>query len=832
MRQVEILAPAGSIDGLKAAINASCDAVYIGGTKFGARAFANNLEEDTMLDAIDFAHIHNKKIYMTVNTLLKNSEVENQLYDYLRKYYEHGLDAVIVQDVGVLHFIHNNFPGIDIHGSTQMSITMAQGAQVLKDMGLKRLVNARELGLDEIKTIREQTDLEIESFVHGALCYCYSGQCLMSSMFGGRSGNRGRCAQPCRMPYGLLNNQKNITGINDNYLLSPKDICTLDMIPDLIKAGIDSFKIEGRMKRPEYAAGVTYAYRKYVDKYLELGDEKYEAYLKDHKAEFRQDTMLLLDLYNRGGFTNGYYTNRNGKSMITLNRPNHSGVLIGEVTSVNGNKANIRLVESINPQDILEIRDKADNLYEFTVKAAEQRGQTYSVNFNKGLKIRPGNQVYRTKNNQLLNELSERYLKDEIKEKIIGQLYIQVSEKMKLNLTCRDITIEVQGDEVEEAKNQPMMVEKIRKQMMKTGDTSFEFSNLEIHMEGNVFVPVQKLNELRREALLLLANSIAEYYRRDTKSIQNNQDLESQKFIVNRENLKSDTNSNKLGISVSVSKKEQLEVACNIKEVTRVYIGSDLVPLKNLLDLTTYIKSRGKECFIILPHIFRKATYGLFLENKSILEDNTIDGYVLRNLEEFYFITKELPEKARTKELITDYNLYVMNKQASEFWKRMGVSKFTTPVELNYNELKELSGMYYDMIVYGKIPLMVSAGCVSKTATGGINTNYCKTGDTPCCGKDGDQLVLIDRYQKQLEVKRHCRDCYNVIYNSQSLSLLPFVDEIQKLNPKNIRLNFTFESSSETKDVIESFIQSFIYHKKDVQDIKDYTRGHFKRGIE
>lgn len=830
MRQIEILAPAGSYEALTAAINASCDAVYIGGNKFGARAYAENPNEEIMLRAIDYAHIHNKKIYMTVNTLFKNSELEKELYDYLIRYYEQGLDAVIVQDVGVLHFIHEHFPDLPIHASTQMTLTMGQGAETLKHMGITRLVNARELSLAEIKNIRAFSDLEIESFVHGALCYCYSGQCLMSSMLGGRSGNRGRCAQPCRMPYQLRGDNKNLTSEEEKYVLSPKDICTLEIIPELIEAGIDSFKIEGRMKRPEYTAGVSYTYHKYIDKYQELGKERYEAYISDHKEDLKLDVMLLKDLYNRGGFTQGYYTTRNGKSMISVNRPNHSGVHVGEIKSVKGNQALIQLVEDLNPQDILEIRDVSDNIYDFTVKNSESEGSAYQINFNKGSNVRPGNQVYRTKNNLLLNDLFEQFLKEEKKEPIRGELVVSVGEKLKLSLNCRDINIIFEGELVEEAKNQPMTEEKIRKQMMKTNETSFVFQELSILINGNVFIPVQKLNELRREGLDTLSDAIAKAYRRINDKQADNDDK--------NKSLKVDTiweenqRPYKPGISVEVANVQQLEVACSHKEITSIYLDSDIVPFSKLLELTEAIKQSGKKSYIVFPHIFRSATYQLFSQNKNVLSDDTINGYIVQNYEAYEFALKELNYLKLGKELITNYNLYVMNHHAVKFWKEMGVNKYTTPVELNYSELKELTGIYEDMIVYGKIPLMVSAQCLIKTATGGSNKNNIKTNGTPCCGVGIEHIELVDRYQKSFQVKRHCRDCYNTIYNCQSLSLLHNSDEVRKLRPGNIRLNFTFESAKETEQVIQAFVQTYLYDNLQKDEIKDFTRGHFKRGVE
>ena len=305
MKQIaELLAPAGSVETMYAAFAAGADAVYIGGSRFGARAYADNAESESLLDAIDYAHLHGKKLYLTVNTLLKEQEMD-ELYEYLLPFYRQGLDAVIVQDFGVFRSVREWFPDLAIHASTQMTITGKNGAQLLKEMGASRVVTARELSAEEIKDIHDNVDIEIESFVHGALCYCYSGQCLLSSMIGGRSGNRGRCAQPCRLTYSM-------NGIKDKYLLSPKDMCTVEAIPDILDAGVYSLKIEGRMKSPEYVAGVTYAYRKYVDMYLEKGRDGFKV--------DAHDITQLMDLYNRGGFCKGYYYSHNDKNMMNKNK--------------------------------------------------------------------------------------------------------------------------------------------------------------------------------------------------------------------------------------------------------------------------------------------------------------------------------------------------------------------------------------------------------------------------------------------------------------------------------------------------------------------------------
>lgn len=316
-RKPELLSPAGSYDIMKAVVHAGADAVYASGNKFGARAYANNFTEEELLASIDYLHLKERKLYLTVNTLLKETEI-SELYEYLKPLYEAGLDAVIVQDMGVLYFVHENFPELPIHASTQMNITGAYGAQMMLDAGCSRIVTARELSFAEIADIYEKTGAEIESFVHGALCYCYSGQCLLSSMIGGRSGNRGRCAQPCRLPYELIDNNESLLmeeKKRESYLLSPKDLCTVDFIPRLIQSGVYSFKIEGRMKQAEYAAGVTAIYRKYIDQYVNNPDQPY--------AVSGEDKKILLELGSRCGFTDGYYTRHNGKNMITYQKPSH-----------------------------------------------------------------------------------------------------------------------------------------------------------------------------------------------------------------------------------------------------------------------------------------------------------------------------------------------------------------------------------------------------------------------------------------------------------------------------------------------------------------------------
>lgn len=874
-RRIEILAPAGSYESMRAAMNAGCDAVYIGGGSFGARAYANNLDEETLLRAIDEAHIRNKKLYLTVNTLLKEEELTDRLYRYLEPYYLEGLDAVIVQDPGVMHFIHRNFPKLPIHASTQTTITMAQGANLLKGQGVTRLVTARELSLKEIKAIRENTDLEIETFVHGALCYCYSGQCLMSSMLGGRSGNRGRCAQPCRMNYQFYSEGSRISADREKYLLSPKDINTLRLIPELVEAGIDSFKIEGRMKRPEYAAGVAYIYRKCTDLYLEYGLDRYQAYLKS--SEFEQDMTELKDLYNRGGFSEGYGKSYHGKQMMSFVRPNHSGVPVGEVIAVKGNQATILLKEAVHAQDVLEIRsDEEEADYEFTLKDGRQKGETLTTRVGrppaeaargrvKYREIQKGASVYRTKNNELLDRLTEAYLERDAKRGIYGRLIARLGEELTLTLTDRKISVTVRKEPVEEAKKQPMTMEKLAEPLKKLGDTLFYFEELRIEADEHIFVPVAWLNELRREAVGKLQEAILASCRRSfaggdqeapasqivsqgeelgdlelgveagrenygNKASQRKTVAESrgqgpyEKNSKAMENIISDSEKTAPELRISVRTAEQFQAALKIAEVEAIYGDYEGFETEELIRMAQSCEAEDKGFYLMLPHICRQNTYQrLSSELIRLWGSYGLKGFVLKNLEELALLQSlQREENLAEKEIILNHNLYIFNREAKEFYREKGVSHYTAPLELNARELKVLGIRDCDMVVYGYQPLMVSTQCLHESTKG---CKRCKPGQLR---KD----YLLDRMGKKFYVQSNCKDCYNVIINGQCLSLLRYAEEVKALIPRNLRLDFTIETGVETKEVISAFVSGYLQGKQTELSADNLTAGHFKRGVE
>lgn len=726
--KTELLAPAGSFETLKAVVNAGADAVYCAGNRFGARAYANNFTEEEMIFAIDFMHIKGKKLYMTVNTLLKEKELEEELYSYLMPYYEAGLDAVIVQDLGVMHFIKEHFPGLHIHASTQMTITGAYGAELMLNAGCSRIVTARELSLQEIQDIYEKTGAEIESFVHGALCYGYSGQCLLSSMIGGRSGNRGRCAQPCRLPYELFEDkQKGISSKNkkEAYLLSPKDLCTIDLIPELIEHGVHSFKIEGRMKQAEYAAGVTSIYRYYID--------KYEANPKAPYQVSQEDKQKLWDLGNRCGFTDGYYKRHNGKEMITFEKPSHE----------------------------------------------------------KG-------------NEQLQQQVRQTYIEREEKEKIKGILILSKELPAKLVLEYKGVKTEVMGDTVQKAQKQPMSKETILDKMRKTGNTPFVFETLSVEMEEDIFIPVGALNQLRRDGLEQLEQNILGAYKRI---------LSKEQYQKEHQTPKSSEKAWKPQLRVMVEEREQFFVALKQAEIRRIYMDVFKVTPQDIIAA----RECGKELYLALPYILRKNVAEQLQQVFTKLSEQNPDGYLVRNLEEICFLQKR---KVEGKKIQTDYGVYVFSNEARKALEEWGIEHFTLPVELNRSELFDLTCEKGEMILYGHQPLMISAGCLHKNTAG--------------CDRTPGTFYLKDRYAKIFPVKNNCRECYNVIYNTSLLCLLHHQRELQRLAPEAVRLHFTIENEQKMEQVFSLYRQAFWEKKKILpeQYFKDYTNGHFKRGVE
>lgn len=803
---VELLAPAGSYESLCAAVNAGADAVYIGGSRFGARAYADNPEEEALLRGIDYCHLHGRKLYLTVNTLLKERELEEQLYDYIRPYYCEGLDGVIVQDFGVVRFLKEYFPQLSLHASTQMTVTGADGAELLKREGLTRIVPARELSLDEIRSIITETGLEVETFIHGAMCYCYSGQCLFSSMIGGRSGNRGRCAQPCRLPYQL---QGSTDGRKQPYVLSMKDMCVDESIGELIDAGITSFKIEGRMKRPEYTAGVVSVYRRRIDQYLETGKKR---------PVPEEEHRILLDLYNRGGFSNGYYHQYNGPKMMSMERPNHFGTAAAKAVSEKKGTLVLEALEPLYKGDVLELHDSEGTL---TLGQEVRKGKTVSLRAA-GIRCRVGSTFYRTKCAHLLETLEEQYLRKGIQEKIKGELMISIGSPAILSVMCGAETVTVCSEQTASAaQTRPVMEADLRRQMEKTGNTPFVFERLDITVEGELFFPLREINELRRRALEQLEKSLLERERRcDVKEYV--QQADGVGSSTEKRELFSMAQTAEFSYSVSVMTGDQLETVLNYvnsmhtNRIRTIYLdfliaaqGRYRIDAGQLSACIRFVKDAGLTCRINLPPVLREGDRKL-LEQKEIYEAlKQADGFLVHTLDELGFVQRVFPDKY----LVSDDTFYAYNRRSQRFLREHGISQLTLPAELNARELQTLDTCGSELVVYGHQAFMHSAQCVLKNTAG--------------CTAQPVVLWMKDRKQSLLPVRNRCVTCCNTVYNALPLDLGGCENEIRALSPKSLRLSFTIESGEETRAVLERFAGDGLQ-----QGDTGGTRGHFRRGVE
>lgn len=746
-RQTELLAPAGNPAAFYGAVNAGADAVYLGGSRFGARAYAENFTEDEILRCIRYGHLFGKKIYLTINTLMREKELQ-ELTDWLLPFCREGLDAVIVQDFGALRRIRECFPEVAVHASTQMTLCSRFGAELLKEMGASRIVPARELSLEELKNIRSSVDIELETFVHGAMCYCYSGQCLFSSILGGRSGNRGRCAQPCRLPYRA--------GTREGYYLSLKDMCTVDHLPELIEAGIDSFKIEGRMKRPEYTAGVTAVYRKYMDQYLELS----ERFGREEGAERfrveREDRRKLNSLYIRSEVQDGYYFKRNGAEMVTLTDPS-----------------------------------------------------------------------YGKNDEELLEGIRRKYLSEPKRLPLFMKAVFQTGEPACLTLTCGDSRTEVLGDTVEAALRQPVTEENIRRQLGKLGDSVFFLQGLEVSLSRDSFYSLKQLNELRRESIRCLEEKLLQSRGYGDGAVFSGRGGEASRknFVFSHLEGEPWQNGN---FTVLAEKQEQLRALAGWLEehpdrkLSCIHVSGDLLEREE--EETLRLCGRlAEDCpvLIALPYVLRETERGYLDKLWSLAgEGRPFSGFLVRSADGLGYLRRRREEAGLRRKpgrlLYLDANVYTWNSQAvKELWEA-GADCFCLPLELNAGEqrrLLERTGAAFEKLVYGRIPMMITANCLLRTQ------GKCRKDD-----RIGGETVLTDRYGKNFPVAVNCRHCMNIIYNSLPLSL--HGECAGWISRAGLRIHFTIEPENEVRRILDAFPGG-----KELV-LEGHTTGHEKRGAE
>ena len=789
---IELLSPVGDFECLKAAVQNGANAVYFGAESFSARAYATNFDNIDLENAINYAKLRGVKTHLALNTLIKNTEFK-EAFEIAKKAYKYGIDAIIVQDLGLAKKLISSFPDLDIHASTQMTTTNIEEVKTLKELGFKRIVLSRECSLSEIENICKNTDVEIEVFIHGALCICYSGQCLFSSMVGGRSGNRGQCAQPCRLPYSLISGN-NIdeyitndasTTLDKGYLLSTKDICGLENLPDLISYGVTSLKIEGRMKSPSYVATVTRIYRKYIDlatKYTNHEIEKYEIDENDKKA--------LMQVFNRGGFSSGHLEDNPNKELVYPQKPNNMGIYLGKIIKYNPNKglvtAKIETPISIGDgisfenepttkYTISELMHKNENIKKATTSQIVTFGRM------KG-NIHINDKIFKITDKELVAESLNSFSKENIKTKLNCNIEIKQGKTIKVFAESKDFNVKENFEYnyiPDTAKNAPITIEKIKEQFGKTLNTCFEFSNIEIDLDDNLFIPTSVLNEIRRQTISHIEDKIIESFKRKF----------DYNIIENPANVSTINSSYEI---VSNSKVQEKSILLNIlnldydysklKPVDRIYVPLKYFTDKKYSEIINTLSTKSK-LYIYMPLVI-KDRFVLQIQNAL---DQTFKSYKIYGCVVSELASIRLLEYFKT-DLIANYNFNVYNSYTTEELNKLGISIYTPSPELDYTEIQNLKSLNKEVIVYGKIPLMTMSYCLLG------KSNRCYKECKHLCLSD-KKYYLKDRYEFKFRLIPDNTQTITTIYNSRNIKL-------HDVESKSIRFDFLEETIEEINTML------------------------------
>lgn len=781
---MELLAPAGNFDALKAAVNAGANAVYLAGNNFGARAYAENFSGENLRDAVKFAHLHGVAVHVTTNTILNDSELEN-FAEYIKFLRSANVDALLVQDLGAAKIIKNVAPEIPLHASTQMTIHNLEGVKILAELGFSRVVLARELSLVEIETIAKNSPIETEIFAHGALCVCFSGQCLMSSMIGGRSGNRGRCAQPCRLPYTLIDENGNeILKTAGEYLLSPKDLNTLEILPRLIEAGVDSLKIEGRMKRAEYVATVVKVYRSALDKNFSTAE----------------DRRQLAQIFNRD-FTTAYLEKNPGKNLISVNRPNNRGVLIGRVVKVEKNKISLKLTEKISAGDQLEIWVKVGGRVTFTVENFKLDGEICTVEVAETRGVKVHDRAFKIFDAELISDARKFFMDDNFgKIPVAAEVTAEIGKPLILTLTDGENSATAETNFIAEvAKNRPLTFETLFKQIGRLGNSVFELVLLKTHIAENLMVPLSELNEVRRAAVEKLENLRLKKFAKKIPA-----PTAEKTFPTYRpENLE---------LVAQVDTLEKINAALSNGADSILYGGENfcnrIITAQEISQAEKIVHSAGKNFYLATPRIVRNAEISSL---EKILTAANFDALYIHNLGTF-----NLAKKISAAPLRTDFSLIVFNSETINFLKSLGLEGVTLSPELTLAQVKFLaknSCLPVECIVHGRAELMISAYCA-------IGSFLDCNGVKKICRKNN--YFLRDRKNILFPVVTD-QFCRMHILNSKVLSMIENRNDFEGV--ARIRVDGRFLSVEELAQVVRAY-------KFGGAEIENFTRGHFFRGAE
>lgn len=816
MTKVELLAPVGDWNCLKAAVQNGADAVYFGVEQFNARMYAANFNVEDMKQVIDYCKLRNVKTNLTLNTLLENCEFDNAV-DLAKEAYKAGVDAIIVQDLGLAKYLIDNIPGLPIHASTQMTVHNLQGVLKLEKLGFDRVVLSRELSCEEIEYICKNCKVEIETFIHGALCICYSGQCLFSSVVGGRSGNRGKCAGPCRLPYELISENAETherKSIDKGYLLSTKDLCGIAYLPRLIQAGVKCFKIEGRMKSPEYVATVTRIYRKYIDMVLNNDD-----FIIDEK-----DINDLMQVFNRGGFSDGHLDSKHNRNLIFPEKPSNMGIYLGTIKKYNSNKGHItlQLEEDLELGDSISVSNEASKylVSELMIKNVNQKKVSANTEVTIGRmkgNIKVGDKVYRISSKALSDFAKASYDNCENK-KIPLNCTVTIKKNTPISMeistnknTCyNELYSSIYVKEISnmipiDALKTPISVERVVKQISKTTNTPFSFENITVLLDDGLYVPsISTLNELRRTALEKVEQEILSRAKRTLLDLSR-KSKESITYTPNVKNPEISVLFRQLDLDFDYTKLDK-------EKITNIYVSLELFISKKYSKVISYF-SDNYNLYIYVPSIIKTNYKNIALSTieQAVMIYN-IKGFIVSNIGDFELLKKY----SKDYEFIGNYTLNVFNNNTMEEYRKLGLSRITLSRELNQELIKEMlanANINTEMIVYGNLPLMASSYCFLG------KTNKCY----PNCGtncKKNNKYYLKDRLGFNFRVVPNSIETVTLICNSKTLSV-----STKDLPVNFVRLDILDESINEINEAVDK-----AYNREKLEGLQ-YTNGNLYREV-
>ena len=816
---VELLSPVGDFNCLKAAVQNGADSVYFGSNTFSARAFATNFNQDNLRKAIEYAKIRGVKTHLTLNTLIKDTEFD-EAFNLAISAYELGIDAIIVQDLGLAMALIRNFPDLPIHASTQMTVHNLNGALKLQELGFKRVVLARELSINDIDYICKNTNIEIETFIHGALCISYSGQCLFSSMLGGRSGNRGKCAGPCRLPFSLYEEDK---VIDSGFLLNTRDLCGIDYIPDLIDSGVKCFKIEGRMKSPEYVATVTKIYRKYID----LALSKKENYTIDEN-----DRKELLQVFNRGMSSPGHLSKNGNHSLVFKEKPNNMGLFLGKIEKYLPKKGyiTIKLNEKISIGDTISLENETTSYTiselmntNFENITETQIGQTVIIGRIKG-NINLGSKVYKMSSKELNEMARESFSKDYKKIGFNCNISIKLNKPIEVSVSSannlilyKNLMLNYTSSFIPTtAINRPLDKETVINQFNKTNDYPFYFKNIKIDMDDNIFIPkLSILNEIRRTILeeieKFAKKEIKRTYEKNPEMLNNS--INNPNNFTTPNTIKNTNTA--IEISVLLNNLNLNFDYSRLKDFNNVYIPLKFFSNKKYENILKTLSDKFS-LYIYMPTIIQSNYKNILLANsETAIEKFKIKGFIISNICNLKLL-EEIINKNPKLEIITNYTFNVFNANTINELRKMQVSRFTISPELDKNTINKLCESHIlenELIVYGKTPL--------------LNMNYCLLGKTdkcyPTCTmkcKNGHTFKLKDRYNLDFTVLPDNIQTVTTIYNSKIISI-----PIKKFNINVARIDIL----NEKIETINKIVSDVKNNKK--FEGKNFTNGNLNREI-